>query len=177
MSEQIITLAFEKTQKSSKDITVISDESVKSSGSATAIAHIWKDNKVIVRLKVHTSNVTPLEAELMAIRIGLTSAFESSEAHQILIITDALEAGKKIISSGDQHLQKSIIPIVEKIQSFLGKNSCNSIHFWHCSNKLEWPRHTLVDEEAKSSHIPPTLLEKNSFLLSKKKECDLILET
>jgi len=60
---------------------------------------------------------------------------------------------------------------------FLKKDGQNSIHFWHCPNKLKWPRHTLVDEEAKSSHNPSILLEKNSFLLSKKKECDLLLES
>jgi len=58
---------------------------------------------------VHTNNVTSIEVELMAIQIGLTSAFENIEAHQILVITDAPEAEKKIISSGDQYLQKSII--------------------------------------------------------------------
>ena len=113
----------------------------------------------------------------MAICIGLNYTFENSEAHQILVITDALEAGRKIISSGNQQLQKSIIPIAEKIWSFLDKDSRKAIHFWYCPNKLEWPRHTLVDEEAKSSHSPPTLPEKNSFLLSKKKECDLLLES
>jgi len=60
---------------------------------------------------------------------------------------------------------------------FLKKDGRNSIHFWHCSNKLKWPRHTLVNEEAKSSHNLPILPEKNSFLLSKKKECDLLLES
>jgi len=172
-----LNLAFEKVQKSPNNIAVISDGSIKAVGSATAVAHIWKDNKVIDKLKVHTNNVTSLEAELMTIQIGLTSVFENTEVHQILIITDALEVGKKIISSGDQYLQKSIIPIAEKIQSFLSKDSCNSIHFWHCPNKLEWPRHTLVDKETKSSHTPPILLEKNLFLFSKKKECNLILES
>jgi len=103
------------------------------------------------------------------------SAFESSDTHQILVITDKLKAGKKIITLGDQYLQKSIIPIAENIQRFLEKDSQNSVHFWYCPSKLKWPRHALVDEEAKSSHILPTLPEKNSFLLSKKKECDLIL--
>jgi len=111
----------------------------------------------------------------MVICIGLTSAFENSEAQQILVITDSLKAGKKIISSSNQYLQKSIIPIAKKIQIFLSKDRCNAIHFWHCPNKLEWPRHTLVNKEAKSSHIPPTLPEKNSFLFSKKIECDLSL--
>jgi len=111
----------------------------------------------------------------MAICISLTFAFENSEAQQILVITDSLEAEKKIISSGNQYLQKSIIPIAKKIQSFLSKDKRNAIHFWHCPNKLEWPRHTLVNKEAKLSHIPPTLPEKNLFLLSKKIECNLSL--
>ena len=171
-----LNLAFKETQNSSKDIAIISDRSVKTVGSATAVAHIWKDNKVIAQLKAHANNITSLEAELMAIRIGLTRALEESEAQQVLVITDSLEAEKKIISAGDQHLQKSIIPIAEKIKEFLSKDRHNSIHFWYCPNKLEWPRHILVDKEAKSSHPPPTLLDKNLFLLSKKKECDLTLE-
>jgi len=171
-----LNLAFNETQNSSKDIAIISDGSVKAVGSATAVAHIWKDNKVITQLKAHANNITPLEAELMAIHIGLMHALEDSETQQVLVITDSLEAGKKIISSGDQHLQKSIIPIAEKIKEFLSKDRCNFIHFWHYSNKLEWPRHILVNKEAKSSHPPPTLLDRNSFLLSKKKECDLTLE-
>ena len=172
-----LNLAFEKVQRSSNDIAVISDGSVKTTGSATAIAHVWKDNKVINTLKARSNNITSLEAELMAIRIGLASAFENIEAHQILVITDSLEAGKKITSSGEQYLQKSIIPTAEKIQSFLSKDGRNSIHFWHCPNKLEWPRHILVDKETKTSHTPPILPEKNSFLFSKKKECDRILES
>jgi len=146
-------------------------------GSATAITHVWKDNKVIARLKAHTNNITLVEAELMVICIGLTHALESSDIHQILIITDALEVGKKIITLDDQYLQKSIIPIAKKMQRFLEKNGRNSIHFWYCPSKLKWPRHALVDEEAKSCYTLPTFLDKNSFLLSKKKKCNSLLES
>jgi len=168
---------FKDNQNSSKGIAVIADGSVKTAGSATAIAHTWKDNKVIAQLKAHTVNITPLEAELMAIRIGLTSALEDPNPQQVLVITDSLEAGKRIISPSDRYLQKSIIPIAEKIKDFLNKDICNSIHFWHCPNKLEWPRHILVDKEAKSTHQPPILPEKNLFLFSKKKECDLAINS
>jgi len=167
---------FKENQNSSKGIAVISDGSVKTTGSATAIAHTWKDNKVIAQLKAHANNITSTEAKLMAIRIGLMHALENPKAQQVLVITDSTEAGKKIISYGDQHLQKSIIPIAEKIKDFLSKDKRNSIHFWHCPNKLEWPRHILVDKEAKSAHSPSILPDRNSFLFSKKKECDLSLE-
>ena len=112
----------------------------------------------------------------MAIHIGLMLALDNSDAYQNIVITDALEVEKKIISLDNQYLQKSIIPIVEKIQTFLKKNSQNSIYFWYCPSKLKWPKHVLVNEKAKLSHNPLTLPEKNLFLLSKKKECDLLLE-
>jgi len=97
-------LAFEKTQKSFKDTAVILDGSVKALGSATAVIYIWKDNKVTACLKVHTNNVSPLKAELMTIHISLISAMESLEIHQILVITNSLKVGKKIISLDNQYL-------------------------------------------------------------------------
>ena len=172
-----LDVAFNETQKAPVDITVITDGSVKIIGSTTAITYIWKDNKVTNWLKAHATNITPLEAKLIAICIGLMLALENSNTHQIIVITDTFEVGKKIISLGDQYLQKSIIPIVEKIQTFLKKNGQNSIHFWYYPSKLKWPKHILVDEETKSSHNSPILLEKNSFLLSKKEKCDLLLES
>jgi len=99
-----LSLAFKELQISSKVTTVISDGSVKALGSITAVAHIWKNNKVTAHLKAYTNNVSLLEAKLMAICIGLTSIVESLEIYQILIITDSLKAGKKIISLGDQYL-------------------------------------------------------------------------
>jgi len=51
------------------------------------------------------------------------STLENLDAHQVIVITNTLEVGKKIISSGNQHLQKSIIPIAIKIQTFLKKDS------------------------------------------------------
>jgi len=164
-------------QTASMNITVITDRSIKTTGSTIAVVHIWKDNKITDCLKAHTTNITPLEAELMVICIGLMSALESMDAYHIIIITDPLAAGNKIFSLDDQHLQKSIISITTKIQMFLEKDRCNSIYFWYCHSKLKWPRHALVDEEAKTSHVPPIFLEKNSFLFSKKKECDLLLES
>ena len=117
-----LDIAFSKTQTVFTDIAVITDGSVKATGSSTTITYVWKDNKVTNRLKAHTTNITLLEAKLMAICIGLMLILENSNAHQIIVITDVLEAEKKIISLGDQHLQKSIIPIAMKIQMFLKKN-------------------------------------------------------
>jgi len=42
-----LNLAFNKMQKSYGDIAVITNGSIKTSGLAIAITHVWKDNKVI----------------------------------------------------------------------------------------------------------------------------------
>jgi len=62
-----------------------------------------------------------------------------------------------------------------KIKTFLEKDGCNTIQFWYCPSKLKWPRHALVDE-VNASHTPPLLPNRNSFLFSKKKEYDHLLE-
>jgi len=121
--------AFKKSQTAPTDITVITDGSVKANGSAVAVAHIWKDNIVISCLKAQASNVTSIEAELMAIHIGLTLILDNKNVQHIIIITDSLVLGQKIINSGDQPLQKSIILITMKIKSFLEKDGHNSIQF------------------------------------------------
>jgi len=59
-----------------------------------------------------------------------------------------------------------------RLQSFLGKDKRNAIHFWYCPSKVEWPRHKLVDDQVKAANDTPTLPSRNSFLFSRKKECD-----
>ena len=46
------------------------------------------------------------------------------------------------------------------------------IYFWYCSSKAEWPRHKCVDNQVKASTCIPTFPSKESYLFSKKKECN-----
>jgi len=95
---------FRRSQTGPADITVITDGGVKANSSAAAVIHIWKDNTVINCLKAHATNITPLEAKLMAICIGLTSILDNNDIQCITVVTDSLVAGQKIINSGDQPL-------------------------------------------------------------------------
>jgi len=95
---------------------------VKKTNVATSIAHLWKENTIVDCLKVQTMNVTPVEAELMAIRIGLTSAIENNDTCSI---TDSLSAAQKILDSHVHLYQSAIIPIASKIKSYLNKDCCN----------------------------------------------------
>jgi len=113
----------------------------------------------------------------MAICLGLTPVLDNNDVQHVTIVIDSLAAGQKILNFSNQPLQKSIIPMALRIRTFLEKDRCNTIQFWYCPSKLKWPRHALVDEEVKVSHAPPILPNKNSFLFSKKKECNHLLET
>jgi len=117
-------------------------------------------------------NIMPVEAELMAIHIGLMPVLDNDNIHQILVITDAISAAKYILESRPNPLQKAVLPIVSKLKSFLKKDNRNHVHFWQCPKKAKWPRHILVDDQVKASANIPTLPNKNSYLFSRKKECD-----
>ena len=112
----------------------------------------------------------------MAICIGLTSIIDNNDIQYIIVVTNLLAAGQKIINSSNQLLQKSIIPIAMKIKSFLKRSEHNIIQFWYYPSKLKCPQHALVDQEVKVSHIPPILPNKNLFLFSKKKKYNHLLE-
>ena len=143
----------------------------------TSIVRIWKENTIVDRLIVQTMNVTPIEAELMAIRIGLTSAVANNDTRSITVITDSLSAAQKILDSHVHPYQSAIVPIASKIKSYLNKDCRNSIHFGYCPSKAKWPKQALVDEQVKEANDTPTLPSKNSYSFSKKKECaDLLNE-
>jgi len=57
-------------------------------------------------------NVTPLEAELMAICTGLIPAMEIDNIHDITVITDSITTAKKILESRVDPLQNMFILLV-----------------------------------------------------------------
>ena len=137
-----------------------------------AVAHIWSSNSIINQLHAQTMNITSMEAKLMSICIGLILAMNNEDNHQILVIIDTISAAKKILESQPNPLQKSILPIAIGMKAFLGRDSRNVIHFWQCPNKAEWLRHKLVDDQVKAAVNIPIHPSRNSYLFSRKKECD-----
>ena len=137
--------------------------------------HIWANNYVIKQLQVYSVNVTFIKAELIAIHTGLIPAIEIDNIHDITIITDFIAAARKILESKVDLLQNMFIPLASIAQTFLSKDNRNKIHFWYCPSKAEWPRHKLIDDQVKASSCTLTFPSKESYLFSKKKECDITL--
>jgi len=108
----------------------------------------------------------------MAICTGLIPVMEIDNIHDITVITDSIAAVRKILEFKVNPLRNMFIPLASTVQTFLSKDSRNKIHFWYCPSKAEWPRHKLVDDQVKASSYIPTFSSKESYLFSKKKECD-----
>jgi len=148
---------------------------MKKSHVATAVAYIWSDNVVIKELQVNSINVTALEAKLMAIHTSLIPAIEIKDIYNIIVITDSIAAGRKILEFKVNPFQNMVILLASAIKSFFNKDSRNKIYFWYCPSKAEWSRHKLVNNQVKANTCFPTFPSKESHLFSQKKECDNIL--
>jgi len=134
------------------------------------VVHVWVNNSVIKQLQVHSINVTPLEAELMAICTSFIPAMEIDNIHNITVITDSIATARKILESKVDPLQNMFIPLASVAKTFLNKDGKNKIHFWYYPSKAEWPRYKLVDDQVKANTCNPTLSSKKSYLFSKKKK-------
>jgi len=134
---QSLNHAFRDSQVSSNSTAVITDGGVKKSQVATVVAHIWSDNMVIKKLQVNSINITALEAKLMAICTRLIPAMEIENVHNIIVITDSIAAGRKILESKVNPLQNIVISLTSAIKFFFRKDSRNKIHFWYCPSKAE----------------------------------------
>jgi len=60
---------------------------------------------------IHSINVIPLKAELMAIRTGLIPAMEIDNIHNITVITNSITTARKILEFKVDPLQNMFIVI------------------------------------------------------------------
>jgi len=172
MHIQNLNYAFRQSQNSPYSTTIIADGEVKKSNVTSAVAYTWSNNSVISQFCAQAMNIIPIKAELMSIHIGLIPAIDNKDTHQILIITDTISAAKNILESQPNPLQKSILSIANNMKSFFSRDNRNVIHFWQCSNKTEWPRHKLVDDQVKAAKNRPIYPSRNLYQFNRKKECN-----
>jgi len=172
---QNLNQAFRSSQTAPHNITIVADIGIKKSQVATAVAHIWSENSIVQCLQANSINVTSIEAELMAIRLGLIPTMEEENVHNIIVITDSIAAAKKVFESKTDPLQNMFILVTLAIDSFFRKDGRNKIQFWFCPSKAKWPKHKLVDDQVKADKCASIFPSKESHLFNKKKECDNIL--
>jgi len=129
-----------------------------------------------VRINEELMEIWPNEVCNTNLIISLIPAIEDNNIHDITVITDSISATSKVLESKVDSLQNIVIPVAYAIKSYLTRDGRNRIHFWYCPSKAEWPRHKLVDNKVKASTNTLELSCKKSYLFSRKRECDDILQ-
>jgi len=81
-----------------KTAVVISDTSIKNQVT-TSITYVHTHNSPVVKTIHYAVNVTSTEAELFAIRCGLSQAIQLTNIKHIIIITNVIHTTKKIFDS------------------------------------------------------------------------------
>jgi len=93
---------LENVYRASKDdpntLFIISDASLKNN-IATSVTHIQQEQALITKAIYHATNISTTEAELFAIRRGISQAAHTNGITNIAIVTDAIPAAKRIFDT------------------------------------------------------------------------------
>jgi len=136
----------------------------------------WVSGSIIHKTKQHALKVTTTEAELFAIRCGISYATSVPETHTINVVTDSIHAAMRIFDYSRHPYQYHTIPILKDIHSFVSHHPDCHIIFWDCPSKAEWPPHLRADTDSKQQvpsfyHFPC----KTSWDFCRKEECDSLV--
>jgi len=115
---QNLNQVFRSSQTAPYNIAIIADGGIKKSQVATTVAYIWSENSLVQCLQANSINVTSIEAELMATRLGLIPTMEEENVHNIIVITDSIATAKKVFESKTNPLQNMFILVTSAIDSF-----------------------------------------------------------
>ena len=91
-------------------------------------------NFTIKKTLYQTVNIIVTEAELFAIRYGISQAIQVSNISCITIINDSIHMAQKIFDSTIHSFQPQLIAIFKDLRLFFNKHSNNSIEFLDCSS-------------------------------------------
>ena len=152
---------FSLSQSHSSHICIVADGGVKDR-SATTIAYLWQNNTIMHKPRMHATNITSTETEIMSMRLGLDQALKTIGVKKITIITDAIHGTKKLFDVPCHQYQILIIPILKKIHKLFTKSLDNNIAIWHCPSSYKWKPHKDINKEAKLSRTTLILPSKES---------------
>ena len=153
---------------------VITDTSIKNHV-ATLIAHIYSHYNPIIKTIHYAINIITTKAELFAIRYNINQATHLPNSNCIVVITDLLQAAKRIFDSSSYLYQLQSMSILHELCKFFIKNINNSIEFWEYSSNQNWSLYFIVNKEIKKFNLIPLFPSKSLWDFSKKKKYNDIL--
>jgi len=154
---------------------VITNASIKDN-IATSISYVHSANQPLIKTVHHAVFVTSTEAELFTIRCSINQACIKENMSKIIVITDSIQAAKKIFDSKSHPFQSYTMAILNELWNFFIKDRENSIEFWECSSHLKWRFHKDIDKDSKSFNLTPSYPSKTSWDYYKKLDSDDIIK-
>ena len=128
---------------------------------ATSISHMHILNHPLIKTLHHMAFVTSAEAELFAIRCGITK-LHPRNISKIIVFTNSIHVAKKIFDPLSYPLQIYAVAILNELWQFFSRDSNNLIEFWECPSHLNWHLHKAVNLEMKASNPMPVYSCKTS---------------
>jgi len=119
---------------------------------AVSITYGWRKGIQVILSKAAFGNIITLNAELVAIRLGIARAI-SLDVDHIIVITDSLSFAKNALDPSHHSGQGGSIVIAHY---FFNCNSSNKIEFWDRPSKVGWYLHAKANDDAKSTIVPST---------------------
>ena len=96
---------------------------------ATSVSHIHIHDHPLIKTVHHVAFVTSTEAELFAMRCGISQACSKENISKIIVITDSIHAAKNIFDNKTHLYQIHMTAILSELQQFLTTGQGNSIKF------------------------------------------------
>ena len=133
-SQQLDNMTIQSSLSPHMEIVVF-NTSIKNN-IATSVSHIHICDQPLVKMVHHTAFVTSTEAELFAIRSGVSQACSKENISKIIIVTDSIHVAKKIFDTKSHPYQIHMSAILNELRQFFTTCQGNHIEFWECPSRL-----------------------------------------
>jgi len=102
--------------------------------------------------KAPAGRTTALDAELFAIRLGVTKA-TSFDVKHIILITDSLSAARRAVDPAVHSGQAYSLAIICALRQFFAESHDQLIDFWDCPSNAQWSLYHLVHDDVTKTRI------------------------
>ena len=153
---------------------VIIDTSVKND-ITMSILYTHIHNRLLIKMLHHVVYITSSEAKLFAIRYRINQATNLSDISKIIVITDSIHVAKRIFDPSIHPFQVHTATILKELQFFFSCHQDNSIEFQEYPSQSNWILYRAVNKETKSFNSILLFPYKMLQNLSKKRECNDIM--
>ena len=144
-------------QRASTDpstLVVVTDASVIPLRNMQTISatHFWRLGKQVSSSKAPAGRTTALDAELFAIRLGVTKVTSFNVKH-IILITDSLSAARRAVDLAVHSGQAHSLAIICALRQFFTESPDQLIDFWDCPSNAQWSLYHLVHDNITKTRI------------------------